>query len=119
MRPVVVYRLPYGSYQDKDEGYVLKLSLDLIIFHISRFNTIALSEDGDSITEGDGDAKIFRRINPRLPPPSRACEHQAAEMSTRCSVGCDKEAQIDGYNITVCVFRFRLPIFFLYSGDLG
>ena len=85
VRPTVVLRLTMVSYVDKTPG----------------FNPREVSE-GDCVTEEEfEDDKIFRRVNPNLPPKHRACKHQIAENTAQCSVQCDDRCEPDGFNVLV------------------
>ena len=85
VRPIVVTRLTIGSYGDKMPG----------------FNPRKVSEDDCVVEEEQGDQKIFRRVNPKLPPKSKACKHQLAEKTAICSVHCEDRCDPDGFNIMV------------------
>ena len=65
------------------------------------FNPRQVSKDDCVVEEEEGDDKIFRRVNPSLPPKDKACEHQAAEMTAICSVHCENRCDPDGFNILV------------------
>ena len=85
VRPIVVTRLTIGSYGDKMAG----------------FNPREISNDDCVVEEEQDDHKIFRRVNPSLPPKHKACEHQAAEKTSICSVYCENRCDPDGFNILV------------------
>ena len=85
VRPIVVTRLTNGSYGDKVAG----------------FNPRKVSEDDCVVEEEQGDQKIFRRVNPKLPPKAKACKHQLAEKTAVCSVHCENRCDPDGFNILV------------------
>ena len=85
VRPIVVTRLTMASYGDKMPG----------------FNPREISKDDCVVEEEQDDHKIFRRVNPSLPPKDKACEHQAAEKTAFCSVHCENRCDPDGYNIQV------------------
>ena len=53
------------------------------------------------LEEENGNDKIFRRVNPNLPPKHLACEHQLAQKTAECPVLCDKRVDPDGFNIFV------------------
>ena len=84
-RPVVVRRLTNGSYGDKRPG----------------FNPRKTSADDCVLEEEFENMKIFRRVDPNLPPRDRACIHQLEERTAECSVLCDDRVDPDGYNIFV------------------
>ena len=84
-RPVVVRRLTNGSYGDKKPG----------------FNPRKTSADDCVLEEEIENMKIFRRVDPNLPPRDRACKHQLEERTAECSVLCDDRVDPDGYNIFV------------------
>ena len=84
-RPVVVRRLTDAAYGDKTPG----------------FNPRRVS-DGDCVLEEEHEnAKIYRRVNPSLPPRDRACQHQLEEKTAECSVSCSQRCDPDGFNIFV------------------
>ena len=85
VRPIVVTRLTIGSYGDKMPGY----------------NPREVSNDDCVVEEEQEDHKIFRRVNPSLPPKNKACEHQSAEKTAMCSVHCENRCDPDGFNILV------------------
>ena len=84
-RPIVVRLLPNGPYTDKRPG----------------FNPYRISEDDREIDEQDGKNKIFKRLNPNLPPRDLACIHQIEEKSAVCPVNCLERCEPDGYNVLV------------------
>jgi hypothetical protein len=82
-RPKVPLHLTMGAWVDRQPG----------------FNPHETSE-GDSVIEEDGDEdKIFRRVNPNLPPSHKACEHQKKDNSALCAENCEEECKPEGYNI--------------------
>lgn len=84
-RPVVVRRLTEAAYGDKTPG----------------FNPRRVS-DGDCVLEEENEtSKIYRRVNPSLPPRDRACQHQLKEKTAECSVSCSERCVPDGFNIFV------------------
>ena len=84
-RPVVVRRLTEAAYGDKTPG----------------FNPRRVS-DGDRVLEEEsGNSKIYRRVNPSLPPREKACQHQLREKTAECSVSCSERCEPDGFNIFV------------------
>ena len=84
-RPVVLLHLTNGSYGDKTPG----------------FNPHQISKDDCVIDEAQDDQKIYRRVNPNLPPKYRACKHQIEEKTAECSAHCIDRCDPDGFNITV------------------
>ena len=84
-RPVVLLKLTNGAYVDKQPG----------------FNPYEISKDDCIVDEEDGNDKIFRRVNPNLPPKHKACKHQLAENKAECPVTCDDRCEPDGYNIFI------------------
>ena len=58
-RPVVLLKLTTGAWVDKKAG----------------FNPYKISKDDCVVDEEDGKDKIYRRIDPNLPPKNRACKH--------------------------------------------
>ena len=84
-RPVVLLKMPNSAYIDKQPG----------------FNPYETS-DGDCILdEDDGKEKIYRRVNPNLPPAGKACQHQLELKVAECPVMCEKRCEPDGYNILI------------------
>ena len=84
-RPVVLLKMPNSAYTDKQPG----------------FNPYETS-DGDCILdEDDGKEKIYRRVNPNLPPKGKACQHQLELKVAECPVMCEKRCEPDGYNILI------------------
>ena len=85
-RGVVFKRLTNGRYFGGDHG----------------FNPLKDVTDEDSVTDDeDDDSELRRRVNPNLPPKSRACSHQKELNSAECPVKCRDECQPDGWNIKV------------------
>ena len=94
-RGVVFKRLTNGRYFGGDHG----------------FNPLKDVTDGDSVPDDEDDeSELRRRVNPNLPPKSRACSHQKELNSAECPVKCIEECQPDGWNIKVgltsCVTYF-------------
>ena len=84
-RPAVLLKMPNEAYIDKEPG----------------FNPYETTE-GDCIEdEDDGGEKIYRRVNPNLPPRHRACKHQLEQNKAECPVMCDDRCDPDGYNIRI------------------
>ena len=84
-RPIVVRHLNNGAYTDKKAG----------------FNPRKVTPDDSVVEEDNGNEKIFRRVNPNLPPKHLACEHQLAQKTAECPVLCDKRVDPDGFNVFV------------------
>ena len=84
-RPVVVYRLTVGAFVGKKTG----------------FNPREVTEEDCEIEEELGDKKIYRRLNPNLPPKHLACKHQLQYKTAKCLVGCKDECEPEGFNILV------------------
>ena len=84
-RPVVLLKLPTGAYTDKQPG----------------FNPYNTTKDDCVVDEEDGSDKIFRRVNPNLPPRNKACLHQLDLNVAECPVMCKDACQPDGYNLLI------------------
>ena len=84
-RPVVLLKLTTGAYVDKQPG----------------FNPYNISKDDCIVDEEDGNDKIYRRVNPNLPPKSKACQHQLKENVAECPVMCADRCIPDGYNLYI------------------
>ena len=84
-RPVVVRHLTVGAYADMKPG----------------FNPHRVSPGDCIIDEERENQKIFRRVNPNLPPKNMACKHQLEQKTAVCPVLCDDRCDPDGYNIYV------------------
>ena len=57
---------------------------------------------GDKTIEEDVDGdKIYRRVNPNLPPKEKACIHQIQNKSAICPENCEEQCIPEGYNIWV------------------
>ena len=84
-RPVVVYRLLVGPYTNKESG----------------FNPHNVAEGDCIIEDEENGQKIYRRINPNLPPKQLACIHQLENASALCPVNCSERCEPDGFNIFV------------------
>ena len=84
-RPVVLLKLPTGAFVDKQPG----------------FNPYNTTSDDCVIDEEDGADKIFRRVNPNLPPRNKACQHQLDQNVAECPVMCKDACQPDGYNLFI------------------
>ena len=84
-RSVVLRHLTNGAYADKVPG----------------FNPFNITSGDCVIEEEQGSEKIFRRVNPNIPPKELACVHQQANNSAECPEMCKKQCKPDGYNIYV------------------
>ena len=84
-RPVVLLRLSNGAYVDKEPG----------------FNPYKTTKDDCMVDEENGDDKIYRRVNPNLPPKNKACKHQLEENVAECPVMCEDRCEPDGYNLFI------------------
>ena len=82
-RPVAVYRMPVGAYTSKKPG----------------FNPYRITKDDCVLEEQQGESKIYRRLNPNLPPKNQACEHQLVNKTAHCPVDCDDKCEPEGFNI--------------------
>ena len=82
-RPVVVYRLTVGSYVGKTPG----------------FNPRKVTKDDCVLEEEHNDQKLYRRLNPNLPPKHLACKHQIEHKSAKCPVNCKDKCDPEGFNI--------------------
>ena len=64
------------------------------------FNANDYTEGLDDIVlqeENNGD-RIYRRLNPSLPPKSKMCEHQLRDNTAECIENCPNRALPDGWN---------------------
>ena len=84
-RPVVLLKLKNGSYIDKAPG----------------FNPYKCTEDDCVVDEENGTDKIYRRVNPNLPPKNKACMHQVEGNVAECPVLCSDRCEPDGYNLFI------------------
>ena len=84
-RPVVVYRLKVRDFVGKKTGY----------------NPLEFTEGDCEIDEEQDDQNICRRLNPNLPPKSKACKHQLKHKTAKCPEECEDECEPDGFNILV------------------
>ena len=65
------------------------------------FNPHDVSKEGKMVEEElDGD-KIWRRVDPNLPPKERACIHQLRDRTAVCAENCAHQCVPEGYNIWV------------------
>ena len=79
-RPKVARHLKMGSLVDAKPG----------------FNPHAITKDDKTIEEDvDGD-KIWRRVNPNLPPLEKACVHQIENKSAFCKENCEEQCIPEG-----------------------
>ena len=84
-RPVVVYRMPVGGYSSMEPG----------------FNPYVVSKNDCVLEEEENDMKLYRRLNPNLPPKHLACKHQIENKSAICPEDCEDKCEPDGFNIYV------------------
>ena len=84
-RPVVLLKMPNAAYIDKKGG----------------FNPYEISDEDCVLDEEQGMDKIYRRVNPNLPPKARACKHQLEQGVAECPVMCADRCDPDGYNILI------------------
>ena len=84
-RPVVLLKLTIAAWVDKQPG----------------FNPYKVSKDDRVVDEEDGKDKIYRRIDPYLPPKDKACVHQIQENAAECPIMCEDRCEPDGYNILI------------------
>ena len=84
-RPVVLLKLTLGAYVDKHPG----------------FNPYEVSNDDRIVDEEDGDDKIYRRVDPNVPPTNRACVHQIENNTSECPEMCENACQPDGFNVYI------------------
>ena len=84
-RPKVARHLMMGAVVDAKAG----------------FNPYKTSnEDKTEEEDLDGD-KIYRRVNPNLPPKEKACIHQIKNKSAICPESCELQCIPDGVNIWI------------------
>ena len=84
-RPKVARHLTMGAMVDAKPG----------------FNPYDVSKEGKMLEEElDGD-KIWRRVDPNLPPKEKSCIHQIRDRSATCSENCGNQCIPEGYNIWV------------------
>ena len=84
-RPVVAYRLTVGAWVSKKPG----------------FDPLKVTEDDCVLDEEHEDMKIYRRLDPNLPPKHLACKHQLEQKTAICPEQCDGRCDPEGYNILV------------------
>ena len=84
-RPVVLLKLTVGAWVDKQPG----------------FNPYNTTEDDRTVDEENGEDKIYRRVNPNLPPKDRACKHQLELNVAECPEMCPQRCEPDGYNLMI------------------
>ena len=82
-RPVVVYRLTVGAYVGKKPG----------------FNPKEVTPEDCIIDEEQDDMKIYRRLDPNLPPKHLACKHQLEHKTAICPENCENRCVPQGFNI--------------------
>ena len=84
-RPVVVRHLTVGAYVDKKPG----------------FNPYKVTKDDCVVDEEHDNIKIYRRVNPNLPPKDKACQHQLDLRLAECPQLCEDRCDPEGYNLYV------------------
>ena len=82
-RPVVVYRLLVGAYMGKKPG----------------FNPRSTTKEDCVLDEEQDDLKIFRRLDPNLPPKHLACQHRLKNKVAICPENCENKCEPQGFNI--------------------
>ena len=85
VRPIILLRLTVGYYFSK----------------MPAFNVFDINGEDCEVLEESDASKILRRVNPHLPPKSKACEHQLALNCANCPEKCEFECLPDGMNIRV------------------
>ena len=84
-RAVVLLHLTVGSYYSKTPG----------------FSPFEVSPEDSILDEEKENIKIYRRVNPNLPPKGKGCRHQVEENFAICPVQCEDRYDPVGYNIYV------------------
>jgi hypothetical protein len=84
-RPVVTYRLKNFAYVNKKPG----------------FNPKKVTPEDCVLDEEHEGQKIYRRLDPNLPPKHLACKHQLEQKSAICPVQCEERIDPEGFNILV------------------
>ena len=84
-RPVVLLKLTLGAYVDKQPG----------------FNPYEVSNEDCIVDEEDGNDKIYRRVDPNVPPRNKACVHQLESNTAECPEMCENACQPDGFNFYI------------------
>jgi hypothetical protein len=82
-RPVVVYRLTGGAYVGKKPG----------------FNPKEVTPEDCIVDEEQDDMKIYRRLDPNLPPKHLACKHQLEQKTAICPENCENKCDPQGFDI--------------------
>jgi hypothetical protein len=80
-RPVVAYRLPVSAYVGKKPGFR------------------QIKKEDCTVDEDNENKKIFRRLNPCLPPKHMACTHQLEQKLAICPESCADRCDPQGYNV--------------------
>ena len=91
-------------------GVLLNLTIGPYYSGKPAFNIFMVDGEDSEIHEECGSSKILRRLNPFLPPRSKACPHQLALNSSKCPESCDRECKPDGRNIRYGFVNLSLPI---------
>ena len=84
-RPVVLRKLPMGSYADKGMG----------------FDPREVSPGDCKVTEAQGNDRIYSRLDPNLPPRHKMCVHQKESRSAECPFQCENMCKPQGWNVLV------------------
>ena len=82
-RPVVAYRLTVGGWVGKKPG----------------FNPREVTPEDCIVDEEQENRKIYRRLNPTLPPKHLACKHQIENRTAICHENCENKCDPQGFNI--------------------
>ena len=82
-RPVVAYRMRVGAFVGKKPG----------------FNPRRITKEDCVLDEELDDQKIFRRLDPNLPPKHLACKHQLQYKLAICPENCENRCDPQGFNI--------------------
>ena len=84
-RPKVVRHMNMGSYVDAKPG----------------FNPYDLNGEDATLQEDIDGEKIWRRVDPNLPPKGKACIHQIRDKSAICSENCENKCDPEGFNFWI------------------
>ena len=84
-RPKVVRHMNMGSFIDAKPG----------------FNPYDLNGEDATLQEDDDGEKIWRRVDPNLPPKGKACIHQTRDKSAICSESCENKCDPEGFNFWI------------------
>ena len=84
-RPKVPRHLTMGPFVDAKPG----------------FNPYDVDKEDKTLEEEVNGDKIWRRVDPNLPPREKACIHQLRNRSAVCSENCENQCVPEGYNIWI------------------